>query len=111
MAIYNESVNNSYILARITKTGWAPDIRGDLWDVNSISNDISSKARKYFGPVDIQKLHIKIVDKYGRVVDLRNGFFDGIKVGVFVRVNFLCYSIYELFDNNRPKISSSEYKK
>tara|TARA_Y100001970_G_scaffold289208_1_gene418808 strand:+ start:8665 stop:10719 length:2055 start_codon:yes stop_codon:yes gene_type:complete len=70
MAIYNESVNNSYILARITKTGWAPDIRGDLWDVNSISNDISSKARKYFGPVDIQKLHIKIVDKYGRVVDL-----------------------------------------
>jgi len=70
MAIYNESVNNSYILARITKTGWAPDIRGDLWDVNSISNDVSSKARKYFGPVDIQKLHIKIVDKYGRVVDL-----------------------------------------
>ena len=70
MAIYNESVNNSYILARITKTGWAPDIRGDLWDVNSISNDISSKARKYFGPVDIQKLHIKIIDKYGRVVDL-----------------------------------------
>ena len=70
MAIYNESINNSYILARITKTGWAPDIRGDLWDVNSISNDMSTKVRKYFGPVDIQKLHIKIIDKYGRIVDL-----------------------------------------
>jgi hypothetical protein len=70
LAIYNESLNNSYILARITKTGWSPDYGPDSWDVNSISNDMSSKTRKYFGPVDIQKLHIKIVDKYGRVVDL-----------------------------------------
>ena len=29
-------------------------------------------TRTYFGPVDIQKLHIQFLDEYGRVIDLNN---------------------------------------
>ena len=32
----------------------------------------SLKKREYFGPVDIQKLHIQILDPYGRVLNLNN---------------------------------------
>jgi hypothetical protein len=28
--------------------------------------------RQYFGPVDIQKLHIQLLDEYGRIMDLNN---------------------------------------
>jgi len=29
-------------------------------------------ARQYFGPVDIQKLGVQLLDEYGRVIDLNN---------------------------------------
>ena len=32
----------------------------------------SSVARNYFGPVNIQNLHIKLIDQFGRVVSLNN---------------------------------------
>ena len=31
-----------------------------------------NRTREYFGPVDIQRLHITIYDEYGRVIDLNN---------------------------------------
>ena len=36
------------------------------------SNDILEKKREYFGPVNIKKLHIKLLDKFGRLVDMPN---------------------------------------
>ena len=54
---FNSSILNKNILARIslqTGTGFL--------DVNS----------QYFGPVDIQKLRIQLLDEYGRVIDLNN---------------------------------------
>ena len=40
---------------------------------NTARNDkVCNATRNYFGPVDIKKLHIKILDEYGEVVDLNN---------------------------------------
>ena len=75
---YNNNVNNSFfsafhssilnknILARIsTKNSW--------FDILSQSNlNLITTPRQYFGPVDIQKLKIQLLDEYGRVIDLHN---------------------------------------
>ena len=31
-----------------------------------------NRTREYFGPVDIQRLHIALYDEYGRIIDLNN---------------------------------------
>ena len=36
-----------------------------------LSNQLN-RTRDYFGPVDIQRLHIRILDEYGRVLDLNH---------------------------------------
>jgi len=65
---FNSSILNKNILARIslqTGTGFL--------DVNSQNNLLlTTTARQYFGPIDIQKLRIQLLDEYGRVVDLNN---------------------------------------
>ena len=33
---------------------------------------IITGARQYFGPVDIRKVHIQLVDEFGRVLDMHN---------------------------------------
>ena len=37
------------------------------------SSDRIFKTRKYFGPVRISKLRIRLLDDFGRVVDLNGG--------------------------------------
>jgi len=39
---------------------------------NACENELENYSRSYYGPVDIKKLHIKLLDEYGRVVDLNN---------------------------------------
>ena len=39
---------------------------------DTVTNDSSIKKRFYFGPVDIQRLELQILDEYGRVIDLNN---------------------------------------
>lgn len=71
-AIYNDSINNNNIFARInlasiiTNAG-VYSVGGD----DSFSTSLS-RSREYFGPVNIQKLRITIYDEYGRVVILNN---------------------------------------
>lgn len=75
---YNNNVNNSFhsaftssllnknILARISiKSG----------TTNIISQDnlnITTTPREYYGPVNINNLHVQLLDPYGRAVDLNN---------------------------------------
>ena len=72
-ATYSSSLGNYNVLARLTtmnplSSGTAASISIDtLFD-----ESFSLKKREYFGPVDIQKLHIKILDPYGRVLNLNN---------------------------------------
>lgn len=64
---FNSSILNKNILARIStqNTGYF-----DTASQNNLS--LVTTARQYFGPVDIQKLGIQLLDEYGRVVDLNN---------------------------------------
>lgn len=54
----NSYVQNSNIVARI----------GNVNSLKQIQND--SPERKYFGPVDLQKLKIQLVDEFGRIIIL-----------------------------------------
>jgi hypothetical protein len=64
---FNSSVLNKNILARISTQNTA------YFDT-AVQNNLSlvTTARQYFGPVDIQKLGIQLLDEYGRVIDLNN---------------------------------------
>lgn len=74
---YNNSVNNQFIssnnkvidpniLARIS-------VKGTYFSL-VMENDfnIVTEPRQYFGPVDIQRLRIRLLDDYGRIIDLNN---------------------------------------
>ena len=37
-----------------------------------IADENVIKKRNYFGPVDIQKLHIQVLDSFGRIINLNN---------------------------------------
>ena len=60
---------SSNILARIS-------ITNTFFSV--MTNDeykITSEPRKYFGPVDIQKMHVRLTDEYGRTINMNNSNF------------------------------------
>ena len=79
---YNNSVNNNFISA-FHKSVLSPNILARISPgaVDSfglfIGNEMNmvTEPRKYFGPVDIQKLHIQVYDDMGRVVDLNGENF------------------------------------
>jgi hypothetical protein len=58
------SISASNILARISLPYGKNEIGYDD------ASDLIPKTREYFGPVTIEKLHIKLVDDLGRIVDL-----------------------------------------
>ena len=85
---YNNSVNNNFfigafpkyvlnknILARIPVTP-APSSTTlqqpsqQLQQENQLTQHM--EPRRYFGPVDIQRLHIQIYDEFGRILDINN---------------------------------------
>lgn len=63
---FTSSILNKNILARITIAGGVFNVLGQ----NNLS--LITTPRQYFGPVDIQKLQIQLLDEYGRVIDLHN---------------------------------------
>lgn len=65
-AAFSSSVLNKNILARIS-------LEGSIFDYLSKNNaNLMTSSRQYFGPVDIQKLQIQLLDEYGRILDLNN---------------------------------------
>jgi hypothetical protein len=63
---FNASILNKNILARIS-------LQGNIFNyVNQNNLALITSARQYFGPVDIQKLQIQLLDEYGRIIDLNN---------------------------------------
>jgi len=65
-AAFNASILNKNILARIS-------LNGGIFNVQSTNNfSLITNARQYFGPVDIQKLQIQLLDEYGRIIDMNN---------------------------------------
>ena len=88
---FNNNVNNKYtslgasgsnflasnILARITTPNTGDSITYDD------SADFIPKIREYFGPVSIDKLHIQIIDEFGRLIDFNNN-------DITLLLNFQC---------------------
>lgn len=66
---FNQSILNPNILARIS-------IKGTYFSL-LMENDLSivTEPRKYFGPVDIQRLRIRIYDDHGRILEMNNANF------------------------------------
>lgn len=66
---FNQSIMNPNILARIS-------LRGNYFSL-LMDNDLNilTEPRKYFGPVDIQRLRIRLYDDFGRLVDMNNANF------------------------------------
>jgi hypothetical protein len=63
---FTSSILNKNILARIT-------LQGSVFNIITQNNLVLiTTARQYFGPVDIQKLQIQLLDEYGRILDLNN---------------------------------------
>ena len=66
---FNQSILNPNILARIS-------LRGSYFSL-LMDNDLNvvTEPRKYFGPVDIQRLRIRLYDDFGRILDMNNANF------------------------------------
>jgi len=63
---FNSSILNKNILARIS-------VQTTAFSVVSENNlNVVTLPREYFGPVNIQKMTIQLLDEYGRIVDLNN---------------------------------------
>ena len=63
---FNSSIINKNILARIS-------LQGNAFNILSKDNfSLITTPRQYFGPVDIQKLQIQLLDEYGRILNLNN---------------------------------------
>lgn len=79
---FNNSVNNNFISA-FNKSILSPNIIARMSVQNTpifgvfTGNEFNmiAEPRKYFGPVDIQKINVKIYDDMGRIVDLNGANF------------------------------------
>ena len=72
MVAYGSSLFQDSIITRINLAAEQADV-----GVYQISSDPGlttqlNRTREYFGPVDIQRLHISLYDEFGRVIDLNN---------------------------------------
>ena len=69
ISAFNQSILSPNILARIS-------VKGSYFSL-MMETDLltSTEPRKYFGPVDIQKLHIQVYDDHGRILDTNNSNF------------------------------------
>jgi hypothetical protein len=66
IAIFNDSFIDKHILAKIPYSN--TDINFQvLFDGKE---DVISPRRQYFGPVDIRKMGMQLLDKYGDVINL-----------------------------------------
>ena len=65
-SVFNSSLLNKNILARISLQAKAFDIL--------LQNNLNliTPEREYFGPVNINKFNVQLLDAYGRIVDMNN---------------------------------------
>ena len=66
MVCFDKSILNEDVIAKI------PMINGKLSLIVNDNNSALSKIRLYNGPVNLSRLQIKIIDKFGTVIDLNN---------------------------------------
>ena len=69
VSVFNNSIMSPNILARIS-------LKSSFFSL-MMENDfkIITEPRRYFGPVDIQRLRIRLYDERGRILDMNNANF------------------------------------
>jgi hypothetical protein len=73
---FNSSLLNKNIIAQI-------NINNNYVFENLHLNNFNSIVRQYFGPVNFNKLHIQILDEYGRIINLNNmDFYFSLKLTI-----------------------------
>lgn len=66
ISVFNQSIMNTDILARIS-------IKGTRYNLLTDTDfDVVSEPRLYFGPVDIHRLRIRLLDEHGRPLQMNN---------------------------------------
>jgi hypothetical protein len=69
VSVFSKHAMSPNILARIS-------IRGSYFSlIMDTDHKVISEPRTYFGPVDIQKLRVKLIDEYGRPIHMNNSNF------------------------------------
>lgn len=69
ISAFNNSILSPNILARIS-------VKGSYFSLMMETDmNLTTEPRKYFGPVDIQKMHIQVYDDHGRILDTNNSNF------------------------------------
>jgi len=63
---FDKSILNEDVIAKI------PMIDGKLSLIINDNNNSLAKIRRYNGPINLNRLHIKILDHFGAIVDLNN---------------------------------------
>ena len=72
LVAYANSTLDNNIISRINLTA----VQGE-WHVYKYADDPGqttqlNRQREYFGPVDIHRLEVSLLDEYGRIIDLNN---------------------------------------
>jgi len=66
LVCFDKSILNEDVIAKI------PMINGKFSLIINDNNNVLAKLKRYNGPVNLSKIQIKIVDKFGMVIDLNN---------------------------------------
>ena len=67
---FNSSILNKNILARISVSG--ASLYSTNINISQFTGNLVVAPRHYFGPVNVSKLKIQMLDEYGRILDLNN---------------------------------------
>jgi hypothetical protein len=68
LSIFTDYILNANILARISIQG------PGFYIMTQDDLNITTEPRKYFGPVDIQRLHVRILDHRGKTLNINSNF-------------------------------------
>ena len=66
VGVFDRSLTNPNILTRIPQSMHSSGM------IYQYTTDVVLKQRNYFGPVNIERLHIQLIDEHGRIVNLNN---------------------------------------
>ena len=71
---FNASLGPANVLARIPTDSISSDSfkRGSIMQKSLLKDDYTYRKRDYFGPVDITKIGIRLIDDIGRTINLNN---------------------------------------
>jgi len=72
VSAYNSSLLDKHIISKISLSAAMDDVCCFKSSSKLNCYEPFNQIREYFGPVDIKNLEIKLLDEYGRIIDLNN---------------------------------------